>query len=124
MIKLAKVGKTNKKLFRIIVSEKARDPYGKALEILGSYNQYEKNLQINGERVKHWISQGAQMTKSINNLLVANKIVEGEKVKNSRPGTPNKIKQAKLEKAKEKEVAKAQEAAAAKEEKVETEVKE
>jgi small subunit ribosomal protein S16 len=123
MIKLAKVGKTNKKVFRIVISEQARDPYGKALEILGSYNQYEKNLQVKGDRVKYWLSKGAQMTNSINNLFLDHKIIEGEKVKNSKPGTPNKIKQAKAEKEKEKEVAKAQEAEAAKEKAKEEEAK-
>jgi len=98
MIKLAKVGKTNKKVFKIVISEKTKDPYGKALEILGSYNPYSKELKIKADRVKHWISQGSQMTESVNNLFVDNKIIEGKKVKNSRPGTPNKIKQAKIEK--------------------------
>lgn len=98
MIKLAKVGKKKKQIFKIIISEKARDPYGKALEILGSYDPYSKKLEVKADRVKYWISQGSQMTESINNLFVDNKVIEGKKVKNSRPGTPNKIKQAKIEK--------------------------
>ncbi len=108
MIKMAKVGKTNKKVFRIIISEKARDPYGRALEILGSYDPYSKKLDIKADRVKHWISQGAQMTASINNLFLDNKVISGEKVKNSKPGTPNKRKAEKAEKEKAKELAKAQ----------------
>lgn len=79
-IKLSKVGKTNKKMFRLIISEKGRDPYGRVLEILGSYNPYSKELQVKGERVNYWLEKGAQMTASVNNLLVGNKIVSGEKV--------------------------------------------
>ncbi|HPT08174.1 MAG TPA: 30S ribosomal protein S16 [bacterium] len=102
-IKLAKIGKTNKKMFRIVICEKTKDPYGKALEILGSYNPYSKELKVKADRVKHWISKGAAMTPSINNLFITNKIVEGQKAKNSKPGTPNKKKVEKIEKAKKKE---------------------
>jgi small subunit ribosomal protein S16 len=102
-IKLAKVGKKNKKMFRIIISEKARDPYGRALEILGSYDPYAKELKVKGDRVKYWISKGSGMTPSVNNLFVENKVIEGPKEKNSRPGEPNKRKVQKVEKAKQKE---------------------
>lgn len=102
-IKLAKVGKTNKKVFRIVISEKARDPYGKALEILGSYNPYSKELKVKADRVKYWVSKGSTMTASINNLFVENKIIDGKKSKNSKPGTPNKRKTEKVEKIKQKE---------------------
>lgn len=101
-IKLAKVGKTNKKMFRIIISEKSRDPYGRALEILGSYNPYSKELIIKADRVKHWISQGSAMTPSVNNLLIEKKIIEGKKEKSSKVGTPNKRKAEKVEKEKKK----------------------
>lgn len=111
-IKLAKVGKTNKKMFRIIISEKSKDPYGRALEILGSYNPYSKELKIKGDRVKYWISKGSAMTPSINNLLIEHKIIEGKKKVNSQVGSPNKRKVAKVENDKKKvEAAKAAEEA-------------
>lgn len=86
MIKLSKTGKTNKKMFRLVISEKSRDPFGKMLEILGSYNPYTKDLQVKSDRVKHWISQGAQMTPTVNNLLVGKNVVEGKKVSASKVG--------------------------------------
>ncbi|MDP2944047.1 MAG: 30S ribosomal protein S16 [bacterium] len=78
-IKLAKTGKTNKKMFRVIISEKSRDPYGNILEILGSYNPHSKELIVKAERVKYWLTKGAQMTATINNLLIEKKIIEGKK---------------------------------------------
>ena len=104
-IKLAKIGKKNKKLFRVVICEKTRDPYGKALEILGSYNPYNKELVIKSDRVKYWISKGSSMTPSVNNLLLEKKIIEGKKVTSSKPGTPNKRKIEKIEKVKQKELA-------------------
>lgn len=78
-IKLSQSGKTNKKMFRLIISEKSRDPYGRALEILGSYNPHSKELAVKGDRVKYWLSKGAQMTDTVNNLLVGKNIIEGKK---------------------------------------------
>ncbi len=85
-IKLSKTGKTNKKMFRLIISEKGRDPYGDVLEILGSYNPHTKELAAKTERINYWLSKGAQMTDTVNNLLVEKKIVEGKKTKASKPG--------------------------------------
>lgn len=95
-IKLAKVGKTNKKVFRLIIAEKGRDPYGDVLEILGSYNQYAKVLQAKKERIQYWLDRGAQMTPTINNLLIGQGIIEGSKVKASRKGETSEKRQGQL----------------------------
>ena len=81
MIRLSRVGKKKKPLYRIVAQDKHTDPWGKTLEILGTYNPHTKALEVKKERVEHWISVGAQMSPSINNLLVENKVVEGKKVK-------------------------------------------
>ncbi len=103
-IKLSKVGKTNRKVFRIVVSEKGKDPFGRHVDILGSYNPYSKELNIKAERVKYWLSKGAQATATVNNLLIEEKIITGEKLKASKKGKPNKKKQEKLNKKEKEEV--------------------
>jgi small subunit ribosomal protein S16 len=85
-IKLSQTGKTNKKMFRLIISEKSRDPYGNVLEILGSYNPHSKELAVKGDRVKYWLSKGAQMTATVNNLLIEKKVIDGDKVVASKAG--------------------------------------
>jgi len=88
-IKLSKTGKTNKKMFRLIISEKSRDPYGTVLEILGSYNPHSKELAAKTDRIKYWLSKGAQMTASVNNLLIKKKIIEGKYATASKVGKPS-----------------------------------
>ncbi len=110
MIKLSKVGKTNKKVFRLIISEKSRDPFGRILENLGSYDPYTKELQVKGDRVKHWLSHGAKMTPTVNNLLVGKNIIEGEKVVASKPGKKSEKALAKAKAKEEKKNNKASEA--------------
>lgn len=109
MIKLSKIGKTNKKVFRLIISEKGRDPYGNALEILGSYNPYSKDLQVKGERVKYWLEKGAGMTATINNLLVGKGIIEGKKVTASKAGQVNEKRASQLKSKADKKAAAAKE---------------
>lgn len=107
-IKLSRKGKKKYPIYRIIISEVARDPYGRSLEILGFYNPHTKELNVKADRVKHWLDQGAQMTDTVNNLLVGQKIVEGKKVavskltKKSREAIAKKVadEKAKEEKAK------------------------
>ncbi|MDP3900437.1 MAG: 30S ribosomal protein S16 [bacterium] len=95
MIRLARIGKKKQPYYRLIVSEKARDMYGKSLEILGHYNPRTKAAEIKSERVKYWISQGAQASATVNNLLISNKIIEGKKKKSSKISKKNKVKLAK-----------------------------
>ncbi len=95
-IKLSQKGKTNKRMFRLIISEKSRDPYGNVLEVLGSYNPHTKDLVVKGERVNYWISKGAQMTPSVNNLLIEKKIVDGDKVRASKKGEKSAKRQAQV----------------------------
>lgn len=83
-IRLSRVGKKNKPTFRLIISEKAHDPYGRALEILGSYNPHTKDLQAKKDRILYWLDKGASMSASVNNLLINKELITGDKEKNSR----------------------------------------
>lgn len=79
-IKMARFGKKKQPTYRLIINEAGRDTYGKALENLGNYDPKSKKLEAKVDRIKHWISVGAQMTDSVNNLLIANKVIEGKMV--------------------------------------------
>jgi len=79
MIRLARIGKKKQPYYRLVISEKARDMYGKALEILGNYNPRTKTVEIKADRVKYWLSKGAQASATVNNLLISEKIIEGKK---------------------------------------------
>lgn len=96
-IRLTRIGKTKQPIYRFIVSEKARDPWGKALEILGQYNprMNPAMINLNKERIEYWISKGAQCSDTVWNLLVDQKIVTGAKRKVIKLSTKRKAKLAK-----------------------------
>jgi small subunit ribosomal protein S16 len=80
-IRLTRVGKKKQPQYRLIVSEKGRDPWGKALEILGQYNPRSTPPAINlkTERIKYWLDHGAQTSDTVWNMFVDQKIVDGPK---------------------------------------------
>ncbi|MDO8593824.1 MAG: 30S ribosomal protein S16 [bacterium] len=81
MIRFQRIGRTNDPAFRIVVLEKERAAKaGNIVELLGTYNPRSKALTLNEERVKHWISKGAQPTGSIHNLLINKGVITGKKV--------------------------------------------
>ncbi|HOZ55811.1 MAG: 30S ribosomal protein S16 [Parcubacteria group bacterium ADurb.Bin316] len=87
-IRLSRIGKKKNPLYRLIISEKARDPYGRALEILGSYNPFTKALVAKNERINYWISKGASMSATVNNLLIDKGVIKGNKVTAAKRGLP------------------------------------
>lgn len=106
-IRLTRIGKAKKPSYRLIISEKTKDPWGDALEILGSYNPFSKELVCKADRINYWISKGAGMSATANNLLVAKEIIKGDKVKASKPGkkAAEAARQAKLNAHKKEEPA-------------------
>lgn len=80
-IRLSRVGKTKAPVYRIVVQPKHRDPWSPAIEILGHYNPRKepKEIVIKNDRVKYWLSQGAEASDTMWNMLVDQKIIEGEK---------------------------------------------
>ena len=89
---LSRVGKKKQPSYRVIVLEKAKDPWGDYLELLGQYDPRSKpkKVELNAERIKYWISKGAQPTPTVHNLLVDQKIIEKDKVKASSGKTRKK----------------------------------
>ena len=68
-IRFSRTGKSKQPYFRVIVSEKRRDPWGKYLELLGNYNPRTKKAELKVERIKHWLSVGAQPSERVAKFL-------------------------------------------------------
>lgn len=83
MIRLSRIGRKKHPHYRLVIAEKARDTYGRALEILGHYHPLQEDdkdkLVLNKERIEHWLSQGAQASNTVNNLLIEAGIIKGDK---------------------------------------------
>jgi small subunit ribosomal protein S16 len=65
---------------------------GRFLEILGSYNPKvkENRTSFKIERIREWMSKGAQLSDTVHNFLVHEKLIEGKKVNVLSKKTPTK----------------------------------
>jgi len=80
-VRLQRVGRKNDPSFRLIVADSRKDSQsGKFIEVLGSYDARKGKPQIKADRVLHWISMGAQVSGTVNNLLIDAGVVKGKKV--------------------------------------------
>ena len=80
-IRLQRIGRKNDPSFRAVLTDsKNSTKSGRFLEILGTYNPKagEKNLVT--DRIKYWMSQGAQCSDTMHNFLVHDKVITGKKI--------------------------------------------
>ncbi|OGJ43021.1 30S ribosomal protein S16 [Candidatus Peregrinibacteria bacterium RIFCSPLOWO2_01_FULL_39_12] len=70
-IRLNRTGKKGQPSFRVVVQEHTASVGGKFLEEVGYYRPATKNKEhkFNVERIKHWISMGAQPSDTVAVLL-------------------------------------------------------
>jgi len=68
---MMRVGTSKKPYFRVVVTEAKSACEGSFVENVGTYNPRSKpaKVDINKERVQHWIKKGAQPSSSVRTLL-------------------------------------------------------
>ena len=70
-IRMRRTGSKKRPFYRVVVAE-GRDPReGSFLEVLGTYNPRTKpaKVEIDRERITHWIKNGARPSDSVRTLL-------------------------------------------------------
>lgn len=72
-IRLARKGSKKRPFYRIVVTDSRQPRDGRHIERLGYYNPMPSGndvpLEIAHERVSYWISQGAQTSAQVKNLI-------------------------------------------------------
>ncbi|HPN54310.1 MAG TPA: 30S ribosomal protein S16 [Candidatus Moranbacteria bacterium] len=116
-IRFARVGRKNRAQFRVVLQEHRIAPGGRHVAVLGSYDPARKVAVLKADKIKEWISKGAQPSDSAYNLFVKEGIIEGKK-------KPIKMKRPVTKEAPAEEAPKAETAAETKTEEVKAEVAE
>ena len=75
-IRLARIGKKKKPFYRVVVIERTRPRDGRVRELVGTYDPLKKpaEIKLDGERIKYWLSQGAQPSDTVRSFLKREKI--------------------------------------------------
>lgn len=80
-IRLQRVARKHIPIFRVVLTDSRNSTKsGRAHEVLGIFNLMTDEKRVNAERVKYWISKGAQPSGTVHNFLVGERIIAGKKI--------------------------------------------
>ena len=70
-IRLTRMGAKKKPFYRVVVAEQRQARDGSFVEIVGRYNPITNPpaIELNMERVRHWIACGAQPSETVRSLI-------------------------------------------------------
>jgi small subunit ribosomal protein S16 len=70
-IRLLRMGKIRNPQYRIVVADARTKRDGRAIEFVGLYHPKEEpsRIEVNSERVQHWLSVGAQPSEAVQAIL-------------------------------------------------------
>jgi small subunit ribosomal protein S16 len=64
------MGAKKKPFYRVVVTERRHARDGSFVEIVGHYNPgTPPSLQLDMDRLKHWMAQGAQPSETVSSLI-------------------------------------------------------
>ena len=90
-IRLQRVGRKHEPAFKVVLTDsKNSTKSGRFIEVLGSHDFRFDKPEVKADRVKYWISKGAQVSNTMHNLLVDLKVIEGKKINVLPKKTPQK----------------------------------
>ena len=72
-IRLTRIGSKKNPIYRVVVADSRSPRDGRFIEIVGQYNPQTdpSTIELDEEKVRGWMSKGAQPTDSVKRLLKA-----------------------------------------------------
>ncbi|WP_457649826.1 30S ribosomal protein S16 [Profundibacter sp.] len=109
-IRLARGGSKKRPFYRIVAADSRMPRDGRYIEKLGTYNPLlpkdsEERVKMDMERVKYWLSEGAQPTDRVSRFLEAAGVLEKKTRNNPNKGKPGDKAVARAEEKAEKAAA-------------------
>lgn len=81
-IRLKRMGRRNRPFYRVNAVERRCKRDGKVIENLGWYDPVSTNPDrqyfLKSDRIKHWLSQGAQPSDTVNDLLAKAQVIDAK----------------------------------------------
>ena len=70
-LRLTRIGSRKNPIWRVVVADQRSKRDGRVIEIVGHYNAQTNpsTIVLDEERVRDWLSRGAQPTATVNKLL-------------------------------------------------------
>lgn len=75
-IRLKRMGRKKDPFYRMVVADERAPRDGRYIEELGYYNPLSKDLKLDNDKAKDWLSKGAQPTDTARELLKKSGAIE------------------------------------------------
>lgn len=98
-IRLSLAGNKNNPSYKIVITEAREKRESSFIEYIGTYSPLTKDLVLNDERAKYWLSVGAQPTDRVRSFLVKKEILAAPTRKSNFTKKPKKKSQDRAKKA-------------------------
>ena len=109
-IRLSRAGAKKRPYYRIVVADSRSPRDGRFIEKIGTYNpmlakDHPDRIRLDGERAKHWLSNGAQPTDRVARFLAAAELMAARAVPEQTKKSQPKAKAVEREKEREEKAA-------------------
>ena len=74
-LRLKRAGRKKQPTYRIVVMEHSTRRDGRPIEQVGYYNPFTKEIKVDSEKIRKWLSYGVQPTQTVNDLLKKAKVI-------------------------------------------------
>lgn len=99
-MRLTRLGDKKSPFYRVVVADSRKTRDGEYVDLIGTYNPLKtpEEVNIDVEKAKKWLSQGAQPTDTVKALLVKSGAIEQKKLASKSKKTASELaKKAKAE---------------------------
>jgi len=80
-MRLQRIGRRNSPAYRVLVVDSRQGPKsGKYIDQVGAYDPKTGHYSIDGDKARSWIDKGVQLSGTVHNMLISQKVIEGKKV--------------------------------------------
>mgnify|MGYP001255433847 FL=1 len=71
VIRFTRTGKRGERKYRLVVKEQRSKRDGKPVDLLGFYEKTVNSVtkEFDADKIKYWVSKGAQMTPSVKDVI-------------------------------------------------------
>lgn len=80
-MRLQRIGRKNSPSYRVVIVDSRQGPKsGKFVDMIGFYDPKAGTRRIDGVKAAAWIGKGAQVSPTVHNMLITEKMIEGKKI--------------------------------------------
>lgn len=116
-LRLMRMGKTKQPTYRVVAADSRSPRNGRFIDLIGTYEPRREPsaVNLNAQKIEHWLSHGAQPTERVQKILIAEGLLSKEAAAKTVVGKKAAKRPAKQKQVKETPAAASEESPAAEE---------